>query len=199
MRWRLPKLPSKAVNPLTAVAIAVLVVVQVLADRTSWALLVTLGVALGGAVSASLAPYLRKVLQGKIPPSFRARYALTAAVAQGAGVAFVRWCVSAGFIAPVDPLVTLALAFLVGYALTAMMNSALAWLREPDFSALMRVAFYWLERWAERTRAPKGHGDLADLIAELAKLLETAKVEEKAGPEVETRAGAEGQGQEQAL
>ena len=192
MRWRLPRLPSKAVNPLTAVAIAVLVVVQVLADRTSWALLVTLGVALGGAVSASLAPYLRKVLQGKIPPSFRARYALTAAVAQGAGVAFVRWCVSAGFIAPVDPLVTLALAFLVGYALTAMMNSALAWLREPDFSALLRVSVYWLGRWAE---AAGERGTPADLLSELVKLPGTEELTRLA---TEPRTGTERQGREQA-
>ena len=195
MRWRLPRLPSKAVNPLTAIVIAVLVVVQVLADRTSWALLVTLGVALGGAVSASLAPYLRKVLQGKIPPSFRARYALTAAVAQGAGVAFVRWCVSAGFIAPVDPLVTLALAFLVGYALTAMMNSALAWLREPDFSALLRVAIYWVGRWAEKGAEVSKGRVLAELLSELVKLPGTEELTRLA---TEPRTGTERQGREQA-
>ena len=187
---KLPRLPSKAVNPLTAIVIAALVAAQILADRTSWGLLVALGVALGGAVSATLAPYLRKVLQGKIPPSFRARYGLTAILGQAAGVSFIRWCVSVGFIAPVDPLVMLLLAFLVGYALTAMMNSALAWLREPDFSALLRVSVYWLGRWAE---AAGERGTPADLLSELARLLE---VGEKA--RLEVGAGAEGREREQA-
>ena len=170
--WRMVRekfrLPSRWVNPLTAAALAILIAVQVLASDTSWALVVVLGVALGGAVFATAQPYVRKIVQGKMPPGFKARYALSALASQYAGVQFVLWCVDCGIIVPADPILLLLLALLVGYAITSILNQLFSWLKRPDYYSLVSVATFWLRRAAELAGQEK-LAELAEVLHRLAK------------------------------
>ena len=148
---------SRWANPLTAIVLAVLIAVQLVSAQTDWGLLITLGVALGNAIMATLMPYVRKVVQGKSPPAFKARFALTATVAQATGVYFVRWCVAYGVIVPdANALVVFFLSVVVGFGFAAMLNYCLAWFKSPLAGTVWQVAQHWLRAYlVKRGLAPE--------------------------------------------
>ena len=151
MEFKVSDWLSRWANPLTAIALALLIAIQLASAQTDWGLLITLGVALGNAIMATLMPYVRKVIQGKAPPAFKARFGLTATVAQGAGVHFVRWCVAYGVIVPdANALVVFFISVVVGFGFAAMLNYCLAWFRSPLADAVERVAQHWLRAYLVR-------------------------------------------------